>query len=113
MKIEDQYQKETAILEAICDKGCRTVGAIVKATDIGKYGVHKIIRDADLFQDLIALQDQEDYEKVREHYNWRMGYSYAEISKATGVPRHRLSWHLIRRAKKEILDTNREKKGVE
>jgi Glu-tRNA(Gln) amidotransferase subunit E-like FAD-binding protein len=85
--VPDLEKKETAILEAICDKHCTNILEISEATEIDKKEVDMILKHAGLKKELAESKRVLEYEAVVKVYKDKVDEMPlpSEIAEATGM----------------------------
>jgi len=81
-------RREALILEAICDKGCRSIQSISDATKLQYLRVWRMINNVNLLLDLKEMKEQDDYELVKSNY--KPDIRIGELKKKTGLGFYRI-----------------------
>ncbi len=97
-------RREDIILEAICEKGCRSIKVISNTTKISYPKVQGIVSEANLLEDLREMREKEDYEKIKYEYKKRV--SARELAEKTGILGSRI-FSPLKKIKKELNDEQR------
>ncbi len=101
--------RETKILEAICDKGCRDVKSISGVTEISYNRVENIINNANLLVELKRMKENDIYEKIKSFY--KGGMTNKEIGEKLGLYTAKILAPL-KRFKKELEELSNEQKNL-